>query len=303
MSRSFRAGLWRLADPKISLASFAAMFLGGAAAAAAGPVSWGWLALTLGGIFALEVAKNASGEVFDYDSGTDLKVQPEDRSPFSGGKRVMVDGLLTRGETWGIAVAGYLLAIVAGLAIVVGREPRVLWLGIAGTALAFWYHAPPLRLSYRGFGELAVGLCYGPLVVVGTWLVQARLYDPRILYASLPLGLLIAAFLIANEFPDLRADAASGKRTLVVRLGRAGGARLFQAVVTLAFLIAAALPLLGLPWLTLLGLSALVPAVSACRIIGGVPEATASIIPAQAKALVAFLLYAVATGAGLLLAR
>jgi len=48
----------------------------------------------------------------------------------------------------------------------------VLWLGLAGVALAFFYHAPPLKLSYRGLGEAEVALCYGPLIASGTFLVQ-----------------------------------------------------------------------------------------------------------------------------------
>ena len=148
--RSFSTGLWRLADPKISLASFSAMFLGACVAAREGPLSLKWLLLTVFGIFAIEVAKNASGEVFDFDSGADSAVAPEDRSPFSGGKRVLVDRLLTRGETSGIAAACYALGIAAGLAIVFGREPRVLLLGLVGVATAFFYHAPPVKLSYRG---------------------------------------------------------------------------------------------------------------------------------------------------------
>ena len=61
-------GFQRLADPKISLASMASIFLGTCAAAAQGPLQVGWLAITILGIFAIEVAKNASGEVFDFDS-------------------------------------------------------------------------------------------------------------------------------------------------------------------------------------------------------------------------------------------
>ena len=64
-SRAFFQGLWRLADPKVSLASFASMLLGASLAARAVSISWWWLALTVFGIFALEVAKNASGEIFD----------------------------------------------------------------------------------------------------------------------------------------------------------------------------------------------------------------------------------------------
>ncbi len=50
------AGIWRLADPKITLASMASLFLGTCAAARDGPLSGGWLALTVLGIFVLEVA-------------------------------------------------------------------------------------------------------------------------------------------------------------------------------------------------------------------------------------------------------
>lgn len=301
--RDFPAGLWRLADPKISLASFASLLLGSAAAAASGALAWGWLALTVAGIFALEVAKNASGEVFDYDSGTDLAVAPEDRSPFSGGKRVLVDGLLTRAQTWAIAATGYLVAAGTGLVLTRFRAESVLWLGLAGTAAAYFYHAPPLRLSYRGWGEAAVALCYGPLIAAGTYLVQRGAVDAMVILAALPLGLLIAAFLVANEFPDLRADQVSGKRTLVVRLGREGGGRLFVGVVTSALLLTALLPLVGLPPGILLGLVAAVPAVRAMRILRRAPPETAGIVPAQAMSLLAFVLYAVGAGAGFLLAR
>ena len=148
------------------------MFLGAAAAARGGSLSPTWLVLTVFGIFAIEVAKNASGEIFDFDSGTDLSVAPEDRSPFSGGKRVLVDGLLTRRQIAVIAGAGYGLGIAAGLLIAWLREPRVLIFGIVGVAAALFYQAPPLRLSYRGLGEVAVGFCYGPLIACGTYLVQ-----------------------------------------------------------------------------------------------------------------------------------
>jgi len=149
----FRAGLWRLVDPKISLASLASLFLSTAWAASLGPIHWGWLALTLFGILAIETAKNASGEIIDFASGTDLFVTPEERSPFSGGKRVLVDGLLTPGQSGRIALVGYVLGVASGLLIVLFRQPLVLGVGIIGVVLAHQYHASPLRLSYRGFGS------------------------------------------------------------------------------------------------------------------------------------------------------
>ncbi|MBI2180330.1 MAG: prenyltransferase, partial [Deltaproteobacteria bacterium] len=258
--KNFCLGLWRLADPKISLASFAAMFLGACAAARGGALSWKWLALTVLGIFFIEIAKNASGEVFDFDSGTDLAVAAEDRSPFSGGKRVLIDGLLDRRQTISIAAASYLLGIAAGLVIVAYREPQILWLGVVGVALAYFYHAPPFKLSYRGLGELAVGLCYGPLITSGTYLVQRGSVTPEVILLATPLGLLITAFLWINEFPDYRADKASGRLNLVVRLGRPTAARVFVATMMVAAAGLTLLPLAGIPVAVYLGALFLVPA-------------------------------------------
>lgn len=52
------------------------------------------------------------------------------------------------------------------MAIAALREPRVLWIGALGIACAWFYQAPPFKLSYRGLGEIAVAVCYGPLMVV-----------------------------------------------------------------------------------------------------------------------------------------
>ena len=300
---SFCMGLWRLADPKISLASFAAMFLGTCAAARDGALSWKWLALTVLGIFLIEIAKNASGEVFDFDSGTDLAVTTEDRSPFSGGKRVLIDGLLTRRQTIGIAAVSYLLGIAAGLLIVAYREPQILWLGVVGVGLAYFYHAPPFKLSYRGLGEVAVGLCYGPLITSGTYLVQRGTVTLEVILLSSLLGLLIAAFLWINEFPDYRADLASRRLNLVVRLGRPKAAQVFVAMMTVAGVGLALLPLAGIPVAVYLGALFLVPAAVASNILLRHAEVTARVIPAQALTLLAFVLYSLGSGLGLLLAK
>lgn len=299
---TFAAGVWRLADPKITLASVASIIVGAGAAAWHGPLAWGWLAVTFAGIFCVEAAKNASGEIFDWDSGADAGVRDDERSPFSGGKRVIVDHLLSRGETAVVAGAFYAGGIAAGIAIVALREPRVLWLGMLGVALAFFYHAPPLRLAYRGLGELAVALAYGPVVATGTYLVQRQGIDTSAVLASLPLGVAIGAFLWINEFPDARADAAAGKRTLVVRLGRPRAARGFAVLVAVSYLGVALLPLAGLPPWVWLGAIGLPHGIAAARRLHRFPETPREIVPAQAWTLLSFVLMAVGISAGFAIA-
>ncbi len=299
---SLAAGVWRVADPKSTLASVASMLVGAGAAALHGSIAWGWLALTVLGLFCVEAAKNASGEIFDWDSGADQGVRDEERSPFSGGKRVIVDGLLSRAETAVVAGLFYAVAIAAGLAIVVLREPAVLWLGMFGVALAFFYHAPPLRLAYRGLGELAVATAYGPVIAAGTYLVQRGQLDADVLVASIPLGIAVGAFLWINEFPDARADAAAGKRTLVVRLGRPRAARAFIAIISAAYLGVLLLPLAGLPHALWLGLIGLPHGVAAAHRVYRHPRALRHIVPAQAWTLLSFVLMSVGLAAGFVIA-
>ncbi len=300
-SSSPTAGIWRLADPKISLASIAAMTLGTAAAAATGPLAPGWLVLTVLGILAIEVAKNASGEVVDFDSGVDLAVADADRSPFSGGKRVIVDGLLSRRATIAVAVVAYALGIAIGAVIATAREPRVWALGIAGVALAFFYHAPPLRLSYRGLGEIAVAACYGPLIACGTFLVQRGSIDGPVVSLSICLGVLIVAFLVANEFPDFHADAGGGKRTLVVRLGKRRAARVFAVLAIAPFVATAAIAMrVSRPGL-LIALAGLLPAIRGARVLMAHSNDNVRVVAAQRDALLAFLIFVVGASIGLLL--
>lgn len=299
---SFAAGVWRVADPKITLASVAAMLIGAGVAAWHGPIAWGWLLLTVLGIFCVEAAKNASGEIFDWDSGDDQAIRDDERTPFSGGKRVIVDGLLTRGETALVAGVFYAIAVAVGLAIVILREPAVIWVGMLGVGLAYFYHAPPFKLAYRGLGELAVAIAYGPVLVTGMYLVQRHTIDLAPVLASLPFALATASFLWVNEFPDARADAAAGKKTLVVRLGRQRAVPAFQAILTVAYLGVIALPLAGLPLTVWLGLIGAPHAFAAARRLYLFPDTPREIVPAQAWTLLSFVLMSVGITAGFVIA-
>jgi 1,4-dihydroxy-2-naphthoate polyprenyltransferase len=302
VTSDFQKGFWRLADPKISLTSVAAIYVGVAVAAVEAPLNWFWLAITLLAFFAIEVAKNAWGDVIDYDSGTDLAVAEEDRTDFSGGKRVLVDGLLTRRQTWGMAAGFTLAGVLMGVAIVVLREPAAVWLGLIGLIIGWSYHGPPLHLVYRGWGELDVVICYGPLIALSAYLIQTHQLSWQVFWLSLPLGVIVAAFLWVNQFPDYLADKAHDKRNLVVRLGRHRASRVLPLIYLLAFALLAAVPALsGLPKTVWLGALAAIPALYACIHVWRQPETFYRTRPVQPAALIAFLVYSAGAGTGVLI--
>lgn len=232
-------GLWRLADPKIALASFVPFCAGLAIAVAhGGRLDAATAIAAFLAIFLVEVGKNAVNDLYDFRSGADTAVLPEERSPFSGGKRVLVEALLTEHDLVVIAGCSFVLAAIVGIAVAMTTQPALLLVGAAAALLSVVYAMPPLQLSYRGLGETAVFLVYGPGIVLAAAAMAEAAITAGIVVASVVLGIFVAVILIANEIPDERPDRSAGKRTLVVRLGRQRAEALIGVLLAAAIAIA-----------------------------------------------------------------
>lgn len=230
-------GFWQLADPKIWLASTIPMLVGASLAYCAGEgFSLPWFILSVIGIYLIEIGKNSSNEYVDYITGVDVYVDPKNRTPFSGGKKTIIQGKLTLDEVKYIALATFLAASGIGLMIVLFKEPKVLWIGLLGLLISLFYSVPPFKLSYMGLGELAVGLTYGPLMTLGTYLVMTGSYDYRVIIVGLPIGFLISNVLWINQYPDYEADKKGNKKNWVVRLGKKRGLKVYELLFALAYI-------------------------------------------------------------------
>lgn len=201
-------------------ATLAPVFVGTAVAWAQGHFHLAYFALTLIGAVAIHAGLNVANDYFDHLSGND-EAHPHP-TPFSGGSRVIQEGIVTARQMLAISVTAFTVGAAIGLFLAAARGWMVLWLGLAGAFFAVFNSAPPFKLSYRGHGlaELGVGLGFGPIPVLGAHYVQAQRLGLEALWASIPVAILIVAVLYINEFPDYEADKAVGKHTLVVLLGR-----------------------------------------------------------------------------------
>jgi 1,4-dihydroxy-2-naphthoate octaprenyltransferase len=238
-------------------ATLVPVFLGLAIAARHGPFDWVAAVLAvIGGSFA-HLAINVTNDIFDTLSGADAaNVNP---TQFSGGSRVLHYGLLSMRELVSWAAILYLGAIATGLVLLAIRPSwELLAIGIAGVAIGLAYTAPPLKLVYRGLGEIAVAAGFGPIMLLGAYAAETGDLAWEPLVASLPVAILIALILYVNEIPDRRGDAAAGKRTLVVRLSPAAVERLYLGAGLGAFALVVAAVAAGImPWPTLVALLAL----------------------------------------------
>jgi len=227
--------------------------LGSAIAYAFAPQAFSlyYFALSIIAMLSLHSGTVILNDYFDFKSGTD--VINRERTQYSGGSGLLPEKILSPRQ---VAAAGLLcfgLCIVIGLYIVFTRSFYLLAIGAVGVVIGFFYTAPPFKLAYRGTGELA-RLAMTPLIVLGAFLVQVPpetfsldLWPICVaLASSIPVALINTSALYIFEFPDYEADSASGKRNLVVRLGRKNAAYVFILLNVLTFLSLLIFILLGL---------------------------------------------------------
>jgi 1,4-dihydroxy-2-naphthoate octaprenyltransferase len=248
-------------------ATFVPVLLGIAIAASHGAFSW-WMALltVIGGAFA-HLGINVANDIFDTLSGAD-EANPNP-TKFSGGSRVLIYDLVTLRGLIALDIALFGAAAAIGLLLVWATGSlTLLVIGLAGIAVGLAYTAPPLKLVYRGLGEIAVALGFGPIMLLGAYVVQTGTLSLEAAVASVPVAILIALVLYVNEIPDRSGDAAAGKRTLPVRLSSEVVTNLYLVASLTAFALIVAGVVAGLfPPFTLLALAA---APLAVRVYNGI---------------------------------
>ena len=239
-------------------ATFVPLLVGAAVANFLGyDVSWGWLGLTVLGGSLLHIGTNTANDYFDHTSGTD-EANYNYMVPYSGGSRSIQMGLISAKGMLTVSLVAFLLSAVVGVPLIQKAGMDVLWLGLIGFVSGFFYTAPPFRFASRkGLGELLIGLNFGPLMVAGSALVQTGQILPEALLAGIPIGLLVAAIVYVNEFPDHDGDKATGKDTLIVVFGLEQARLGYVFLVVGAFVSIIVMALNGtLPTLSLIALPA-----------------------------------------------
>ena len=167
---------------------------------------------------ALHSGANIANDYFDHLSGNDWA--NKNVTPFSGGRRFIQEGILSPKAT--LLASLFCLSVGAALGVVIlliTRSIFILVIGLIGLLGGFFYTAPPVKLGYRGIGEFVIAFLFGILPVYGSYYLQTGTIDAAPLAAACIMGVLIFLVILANEFPDLAADAAVNKKTLVVRFG------------------------------------------------------------------------------------
>ncbi|MCB8999090.1 MAG: prenyltransferase [Bacteroidales bacterium] len=200
------------------------------------------------GVVSSHISVNLFNEYSDYFTRIDFKTV---RTPFSGGSGMMTSGKSKPGAVLTVAIITLIFSLIIGIYFSLVSNWIILLFAFLGTISIVFYTN---FLARYMLGELFAGLALGSLVVLGTYISMNAspamswnsLLPVEVIWLSVPAGILTSLLLLINEFPDVEADKAGGRKHLVIRLGWKGAAYVYALGMFSSFGIILVLPLVGL---------------------------------------------------------
>lgn len=174
-------------------------------------VWWRWVLLAIGLVLA-HATNNIINDITDYKKGVDR----DNYFRTQYGLQPLEMGLLTEKQMWTYAGVTGLIALAAGLPLVL-LNGLYAWILLAlGIIFVLFYTYP---LKYIGLGEIAVILVWGPLMVGGGYFVITGDWSWPVVIASLPYALGTTMVIFGKHIDKIEADKAKNIRTLPVLMG------------------------------------------------------------------------------------
>jgi 1,4-dihydroxy-2-naphthoate octaprenyltransferase len=203
---------------------------------------------------------NMFNEYFDFKRGLDTT-----KSVGIGG--VIVNREINAESVLNIASASFGVSVLLGAYICLRTSWWVAVAGSASMAVGYLYSGGPFPLAYSLFGELAAGIFMGPMIVMIAFFVQSGSVTTSSFLLSIPIALLVAGILLANNIRDFDGDRKEGRKTIAVRYGQGKAINLLAVVFALSFVSTMLLTIAGLatPWI-LISLASIPKAIQSIRI-------------------------------------
>lgn len=214
-----------------------------AVALSVGGAEFNWIAASASifGVMFLHLGLNLLDDWFDYKVGSAEARSKVANEGFRG--RMTKYPYLTSGQATHSqllkAVAVFLfLAALMGAAVIAVRGWNIIWWVIAGLVIGVSYSGGPLKLGFRGLGELVIFLMFGPLLVTGVYYAITGTLDWKMVCISVAIGLLVTNIVYSHSVLDAVPDRKMGKKTIAHLMGSSKGQIAFSVFLnTVPYLI------------------------------------------------------------------
>jgi len=189
------------------------------------------------GVCAAHLSFNLFDDYFDYKKNKPGVRETLARAGFRariGKCGYLVSGEATVGQLLLAALVFGGIAALCGVVIFIFRGASVIWFAFITALLGISYSGGPLRLGYRGVGELILGLIFGPMLVSGVYFSACGGLHPGVVIVGAAIGSLVANILYTHSALDLEADRSVGKLTLAGIIPTNKGRLIITMILTFA---------------------------------------------------------------------
>lgn len=170
-----------------------------------------------------------------FNDSADEKVDSLNKNftMYSGGSRVIPEGKIPKKHLFvaGIVIATLLLIVTVIIAVVTTKYILIV-LPIISVFLLYSYSFPPIKLNYRGGGEILQGVGCGIVLPIFGFLLFSNEMNIQ-LTMIVPYFFLHIASSIGTSLPDAKADKIGGKNTIAVQLSTP-----FASIISATIIIA-----------------------------------------------------------------
>lgn len=214
-----------------------------------GEFSWIAALACLIGVVFLHLGMNLLDDWFDYKVGS---AEARERAAHEGFRGRMIkypyltSGQATHSQLLVAVLVMLLIAGAAGAVVIAVRGWNILWWMLAALVIGESYSGPPLKLGFRGLGEMVIFLMFGPLLMTGVYYSITGGLDWKILWLSIAVGMLVTNIVYSHSVLDAEPDRKMGKRTMAHLVGSGKGRIVFSALLnTLPYLMVVAGVIMG----------------------------------------------------------
>lgn len=189
--------------------------------------------LAIFGIACAHLGMNLLDDYFDYQK---KGAQIRDHLAAAGFRaRIAKCDYLTSGKTtmkslFTAASVFLLLALACGTYILILRGLPILYITLITGILGVCYSGKPLRLSYRGLGEIVIAVIFGPCIMIGAYLAACGTITSSMIFISVPVGLWVGNIVYTHSIMDFQPDKSVGKMTLAVRINHQTGMLIVSSI-------------------------------------------------------------------------
>ena len=215
---------WKIAArPHTLPAAIVPVLVGSGLAYGVGVFRWDAFLWALVGALAIQVAANFANDASDAHRGADTAER-------LGPPRMVALGVIDARQMWLATWIAVGVAAVAGVFLTMIAGWIVLLIGLSSVVAMLGYVGGPSPYGYRGLGEVFVFVFFGLVATVGSRYVHDQTAPLSAWLLAIPIGMLVTAILVVNNYRDIDTDRAAGKRTLAVIMDR-GRTRSFFAIL------------------------------------------------------------------------